>query len=91
MQFTYGQLTGAEPDLVFTPIAQDVVTVDEQDGLLGGFASATSTGQIVGGGLIGTWSCADSGTVFALTVVGEDATTLQIRFQRLTSNFSCSQ
>jgi len=91
MQFTYGQLTGSEPDLVFTPIAQDVVTVDGQDGLLGVYASATSTGQIVGAGLIGTWTCADSGTVFALTVVGEDATTLQIRFQRLTSNFSCSQ
>jgi hypothetical protein len=91
MQFTYGQLTGSEPDLVFTPIAQNEISVDGQDGLLGVYASATSTGQIVGAGLIGTWNCADSGTVFALTVVGEDATTLQIRFQRLTSNFSCSQ
>lgn len=91
MQFTYGQLTESEPDLVFTPIAQDVISVDGQDGLFGGFASATSTEQVVGGGLIGTWSCSNSSTVFALTVVGEDATTLQIRFQRLITNFSCAK
>ena len=91
MQFTYSQLTESEPDLVFTPIAQDEILVDGQEGLFGGFASATSTGQVVGGGLIGTWSCPNSSNVFALTVVGEDATTLQIRFQRLTSNFSCTK
>ena len=40
------------------------------------------------GGLIGSWTCQVSET--SLTLTGDDATLVQLRFDRLLDNFACA-
>ena len=61
-----------------------------ESGLVIGFKSSDSSGDVTGGGLIGAWNCLDEETSFTITVTGEDASVVQLRFNRLISNFECS-
>ena len=56
-----------------------------------GFKSVDGSGDVVGGGLIGAWDCVDSESSFTITVTGQDASLVQLRFNRLTNNFECAQ
>jgi hypothetical protein len=51
--------------------------------------TASESGASVGGGIIGSWSCADTNTSFTLFVSGKDSTNLQLRFKRLIDKFDC--
>lgn len=51
--------------------------------------TASENGTSVGGGIIGSWSCVDTGTAFTLFVSGKDSTNLQLRFKRLIDKFDC--
>ena len=42
------------------------------------------------GGLIGSWTCQVSETSLTLTLTGDDATLVQLRFDRLLDNFACA-
>ena len=44
----------------------------------------------VGGGFVSGWVCSESQSRYALTVTGPQATVVQIRFQRIVNQFSCS-
>ena len=44
----------------------------------------------VGGGFVSGWVCPESQSRYALTVTGPQATVVQIRFQRIINQFSCS-
>ena len=87
---TYNLLRAAQPNITFETISEGDVTVNDQAGSFGGFRALDSGGEAVGGGLIGTWVCASDNTAFRLTMTGADATVVQLRFDRLLENFTCS-
>ena len=90
VDFTYEVQKLSKPNLNFVPISEGDITVDGQDGRFGGYLTSDSSGANASGGLIGAWTCQDSGIQVSLTASGTDATALQIRFDRLTTGFKCS-
>ena len=86
---SYNILRNAQTGISFNPVNEGQLTVSSEPGAFGSFAAADAAGSTVGGGVIGSWICPASTTAFALTVTGADATTLQIRFQRLLNSFGC--
>ena len=86
---TYNILQGSQPNLTFESITEGELNVSGEEGIFGGFTTEDASGANVGGGLIGTWLCSLSGTAYRLTVQGSDATVVQLRFNRLLSNFTC--
>ena len=80
---TYNVLRASQPSVSFESIS-------EQKGVYGGFKAVDNSGASLGGGLIGAWICGDSETAFRMTLTGEDATVVQLRFDRLLENFACS-
>ena len=87
---TYDMLQGNQPDLIFDTVSESSITVGIESGSVIGFKSVDGSGEVVGGGLIGAWNCPDQSTSFTLMVTGPDAPVVQLRFNRLTSNFACS-
>lgn len=87
---TYNILRGSQPDLTLEPISDGEITVSGEQGIFGGFTTEDASGTNIGGGLIGAWFCSVPGTAYRLTVTGGDATVVQLRFNRLLSNFTCS-
>ena len=87
---TYQLLRSSQPSASFLAVSEGELLVSGETGRFGGFVATESTGVRAGGGLIGTWVCADRETAFSLTVTGFDAAALQIRFDRLVSGFVCS-
>jgi hypothetical protein len=86
---TYQLLKSSQPSASFLTVSEGDLLVNGEMGQFGGFAATESTGASSGGGLIGAWVCSGPQTAFSLTVTGSDATSLQIRFDRLISGFSC--
>jgi hypothetical protein len=86
---TYDLLKAQQPSLSFQTIRDGEITVSQQQGVFGGFRTSSSAGATVGGGIIGAWICPASGTGYTLTVTGDDAIIVQIRFDRLIDNFTC--
>jgi len=86
---TYNILRSSQPDLTFDPISDGDIVVDREEGVFGGFKTLDSGGAAVGGGIIGTWVCTLPQTAFRMTLTGEDAAVVQLRFDRLLDNFSC--
>jgi hypothetical protein len=84
---TYQLLRGSQPNVTFQTVNEGDLGVSGETGMFGGFVATDSTGASAGGGLIGTWVCSRPNTAFSLT--GSDATSLQIRFDRLVSGFLC--
>ncbi|MBT5252689.1 MAG: hypothetical protein HOL69_03425 [Chloroflexi bacterium] len=89
IDLTYQLQQLSNPDRSFALFNNGDVTVDGSDGRYAGFLSTNASGGDATGGLIGAWSCADSGTQLSMTATGPDSTALQIRFDRLISGFSC--
>ena len=87
---TYNILRGTQPELTFEPISDGDVAVSGEQGVFGGFRTLDANAAVIGGGVIGTWTCPGPQTAFRLTLTGLDSTVVQIRFYRLLSNFVCS-
>ncbi len=85
---SYNVLRAAQPSVTFESISDGSITVSGQMGSYGGFKALDSGGATLGGGLIGTWNCAND-TAYRMTLTGADATVVQLRFDRLLENFSC--
>jgi len=87
---TYNVLRASQPTMTFESITDGDITISDQEGVYGGFKAIDDGGAAIGGGLIGAWICGDSDTAFRMTLTGEDATVVQLRFDRLLENFACS-
>ena len=87
---TYNILRASQPTVTFESISDGDVSISDQAGVYGGFKAIDNSGATIGGGLIGAWICGDSDTAFRMTLTGEDATVVQLRFDRLLENFACS-
>ena len=87
---TYNILRASQPSVAFESISDGDILVNGQSGVYGGFKAVDNSGAAIGGGLIGAWTCGDSETSFRMTLTGEDATVVQLRFDRLLENFACS-
>jgi len=89
IDMTYQIQRLANPDLLFASLSDGAITIDGSDGRFKGFLSTDSLGGNATGGLIGAWTCANSGTQLSMTATGPDSTALQIRFDRIITGFSC--
>ena len=87
---TYNILRASQPAITFESISDGDISIAEQEGVYGGFKAVDDSGSSLGGGLIGAWICPDSDTAFRMALTGEDATVVQLRFDRLLENFACS-
>lgn len=87
---TYNLLRASQPAVAFESISDGEISISEQEGVYGGFKAIDNGGASLGGGLIGAWVCGDSETAFRMTITGDDATVVQLRFDRLLKNFACS-
>ena len=90
VDLTYQLQQLSKPDQTFAPLSEGALSIDGGDGRFVGFLTSDVSGGNASGGLIGAWTCADSETQISLTATGPDSTALQIRFDRLTSGFSCA-
>ena len=86
---TYGIIKSSQEGVVFDTITDGEITVSGQSGIFLGFKSTQESGSQLGGGLIGSWACAEADTAYTLTLTGTDAPILQIRFDRMLENFTC--
>ena len=87
---TYNLLRASQPAVAFESISDGEISISEQEGDYGGFKAVDNGGESLGGGLSGAWVCGDSETAFRMTITGDDATVVQLRFDRLLENFACS-
>lgn len=87
---TYNLLRASQPNTTFDSISEGDVTINGQTGVYGGFKATTRAGDTLGGGIIGAWLCPDDNTAFRLTLIGDDATVVQLRFDRMLDNFACA-
>ncbi len=86
---TYDFIRDNQTSILFESINDGEISASGQSGVYLGFKSSDDSGNTLGGGLISAWACADAGTSFTLTMTSADASTLQIRFDRLLENFNC--
>jgi hypothetical protein len=87
---TYNLLRASQRSVTFESISDGDISISEQEGVYGGFKAVDNSGGSIGGGLIGAWVCGDSETAFRMTLTGDNATVVQLRFDRLLENFACS-
>ena len=86
---TYELLRDSQPDVAFERLRDGEISSSGEPGVFLGYRAVESSGA-TRGGLIGSWTCNDTGTAFTLTLRGTDATLVQIRFDRLLDTFACS-
>ena len=86
---SYNLLKDSQPNLTFEGISDGAFPVSGETGVFGGFR-VLDGGATVGGGFVSGWVCSESQSRYALTVTGPQATVVQIRFQRIVNQFSCS-
>jgi len=86
----YNQLRDGQPSLTFETIKDGAIPVSGERGVFGAFKVLEGTDTAVGGGFVSAWICSESQTRYSLTVTGAQLTTVQIRFQDILTNFSCS-
>ena len=86
---SYNLLKDSQPSLTFEGISDGAFPVSGETGVFGGF-KVLDGGSTVGGGFVSGWVCSESQSRYALTVTGPQATVVQIRFQRIVNQFSCS-
>ena len=87
----FEMLQDSQPDLTLDTVSESTFHVGLEPGLVIGFKSLDRSGDVAGGGLVGAWNCLDAETSFTITVTGQDASVVQLRFNRLTNNFECAQ
>ncbi len=85
----YQVLQNQQPDVTFDTINEGEIPVSGESGFFAGFKTV-GAGSAAEGGLIGGWICSESDIAYTLTTRGEDATVVQLRFDRLLENFTCS-
>ena len=99
---SYSVLTASQPTVEFSAINDGPIEVnsDSEDNKIEGKYASFSIKDAEGtltGGLMGVWVCAPSDTSgsldrgFTLTATGADATTAQLRFNRLLGAFQCGE
>ena len=86
---TYSFVQDAQPGRTFQTLVDGELTADDQPGVFLGFKAVDAEGN-ASGGLIGAWACPASETSFTLTLTGDDTALVQVRFDELIENFSCS-
>ena len=86
----YKRLRDGQPSLTFETIKDGAIPVSGERGVFGAFKVLEGTDTAVGGGFVSAWICSESQTRYSLTVTGAQLTTVQIRFQDILTNFSCS-
>ena len=86
---SYDLLRNSQSNLTFEAISDGAIPVSGETGVFGGF-KVLDGGSTVGGGFVSGWVCSESQSRYALTVTGPQATVVQIRFQRIVNQFSCS-
>ena len=89
VESTYQLIKGSQLSNTFTSISDGDISIDSIPGRFGGFVVTDSDGDSAGGGLIGGWTCPEAEISISILATGPDATTLQIRFDRLISGFRC--
>jgi hypothetical protein len=87
---TFGMLQNNQPDLTLDTVSESELKVGLEVGTVVGFKSVDGSGDVVGGGLIGAWNCVDQETSFTIMVIGQDASVVQLRLNRLIDNFDCA-
>ena len=90
VESTYQLLRDSQPANILIPVSEGDISIDHEPGKFGGFVATDSSGENAGGGLIAAWTCQKLGITLSLIATGPDATTLQIRFDRLISGFKCN-
>ncbi len=90
VDLTYQLQQLSNPALTFAALSEGDLAVDGGAGKFVGFLTSEFSGENASGGLIGAWTCPESATQVSLTATSPDSTALQIRFDRLTSGFSCA-
>ena len=86
----YERLRDSQPSFTFETIKDGAIPVSGERGVFGAFKVLEGTDTAVGGGFVSAWICSESQTRYSLTVTGAQLTTVQIRFQDILTNFSCS-
>ena len=87
---TFGTLQSNQPDLTFDTVSESELKVGLEIGTVVGFKSMDGSGDVVGGGLVGAWNCVDQETSFTIMVIGQDASLVQLRLNRMIDNFDCA-
>jgi len=87
---TFGTLQSNQPDLTLDTVSESALKVGLEIGTVVGFKSVDGSGDVAGGGLIGAWNCVDQETSFTIMVIGQDASLVQLRLNRLIDNFDCA-
>ena len=87
---TFGTLQSNQPDLTFDTVSESALKVGLEIGTVIGFKSVDGSGDVVGGGLVGAWNCVDQATSFTIMVIGQDASLVQLRLNRMIDNFDCA-
>jgi hypothetical protein len=87
---TFGTLQSNQPDLTFDTVSESALKVGLEIGTVVGFKSVDGSGDVVGGGLVGAWNCVDQATSFTIMVIGQDASLVQLRLNRMIDNFDCA-
>ena len=87
---TFGTLQSNQPDLTFDTVSESALKVGLEIGTVVGFKSVDGSGDVVGGGLVGAWNCVDQETSFTIMVIGQDASLVQLRLNRMIDNFDCA-
>jgi hypothetical protein len=87
----FEMLQGSQPGLTLDTVSESTFNVGLEPGLVIGFKSVDGSGDVAGGGLVGAWNCLDAETSFTITVTGQDASVVQLRFNRLINNFECAR
>ena len=88
----YTALTTSQPDRTFSLINEGSRTIDEDLNATSvkylTFASVGTSESDQAGGITASWKCG-ADDAFSLTVTGDDAAVVQIRFKRILDGFSC--
>jgi hypothetical protein len=87
---TFDTLQSNQLDFTFDTVSESTLKVGLEIGTVVGFKSVDGSGDVVGGGLVGAWNCVDQETLFTIMVIGQDASLVQLRLNRMIDNFDCA-
>ena len=86
---TYQVVKNSSKTLSFVAVSEGDLTISKQQGRFGSLIATDASGKAAGGALIGSMVCKNTNTALSLTVTSGNATTLQVRFDRLIKGLEC--
>lgn len=86
---TYQVVKNSSKTLSFVAVSEGDITISKQQGRFGSLIATDASGKAAGGALIGSMVCKNTNTALSLTVTSGNATTLQVRFDRLIKGLEC--